>query len=79
MIPTSNFIIGGVARRLTGSLLVEVSFNYTGFGYWMVTAIRRGDLAVISGLLVFSSIIILSSILIADIMYTIIDPRITYR
>ena len=79
LIPTSNFVIGGIARRLTGSLLVEVSFNYTGYGYWMVESIKRGDLAVISGLLVFSSIIILSSILIADIMYTIIDPRITYR
>jgi peptide/nickel transport system permease protein len=79
MIPTSNFIIGGVARRLTGSLLIETSFNYTGFGYWMVFAIRNGDLAVINGLLVFSSIIILSGILIADVMYTIIDPRITYK
>ncbi|MFW9941859.1 MAG: ABC transporter permease [Candidatus Thorarchaeota archaeon] len=79
MIPTSNFIIGGVARRLTGSLLVETSFNYTGFGYWMVFSIRNGDLAVINGLLVFSSIIILSGILIADVMYTIIDPRITYK
>jgi ABC-type dipeptide/oligopeptide/nickel transport system permease component len=79
LIPTSNFIIGGVARRLTGSLLVETSFNYTGFGYWMVQSIRNGDLAVINGLLVFSSIIILSGVLIADVMYTIIDPRITYR
>ncbi len=79
LIPTSNFIIGGVARRLTGSLLIETSFNYTGFGYWMVQSIRSGDLAVINGLLVFSSIIILSGILVADIMYTIIDPRITYK
>jgi len=79
MIPNSNFIIGGIARRLTGSLLVETAFNYTGYGYWMVLSIRRGDLAVLNGLLVFSSIIILSGILIADIMYTIIDPRITYR
>lgn len=79
MIPTSNFIIGGVARRLTGSLLIETCFNYTGFGYWMISAIRNGDLAVVNGLLVFSSIIILSGILIADVMYTVIDPRITYK
>jgi ABC-type dipeptide/oligopeptide/nickel transport system permease component len=79
LIPTSNLIIGGTAARLTGALFLETSFNYTGMGYYMVTAIRFGDFIVINGILVFTSLIILSGTLIADVMYTIIDPRITYR
>jgi len=78
LIPTSNLIIGGIAASLTGSLLLEWAFNYTGMGYWMVRAIYVNDYLLISGLLVFSSIIILSGILIADVLYTVIDPRIIY-
>ncbi|MHA1375904.1 MAG: ABC transporter permease [Promethearchaeota archaeon] len=78
LLPTSNLIIGGTAAALLGSLFVEISFNYTGFGYYMVTSIFYGDYLVINGLLVFATIIILTSTLIADVAYTIIDPRIVY-
>lgn len=78
LLPTSNLIIGGTAASLLGSLFVELSFNYTGFGYWMVTSIFLGDYLVINGLLVFATIIILTGTLVADVAYTIIDPRITY-
>ncbi|MFX1279742.1 MAG: ABC transporter permease [Promethearchaeota archaeon] len=79
LIPTSNFIVGGTAARLTGALFLEFIFNYTGMGYNMYKAINLGDYLVINGLLVLTAIIILSGNLIADILYTIIDPRITYK
>lgn len=79
LIPTSNLIIGGTAARLTGALFLEVVFNYTGMGFYMYSAIILGDYLVINGLLVFTAIIILSGTLTADVLYTIIDPRITYR
>ena len=44
----------------------------------MVTSIFLGDYLVINGLLVFATIIILTGTLVADVAYTIIDPRITY-
>ena len=76
---TSNLIIGGTAARLTGALFLEMAFNYTGMGFYMVTAIQLGDYVLINGILVFTAIIILSGTLIADVMYTIIDPRIIYK
>jgi len=79
LIPTSNLIIGGTAARLTGALFLEVVFNYTGMGFYMYSAIILGDYVVINGILVFTAIIILSGTLMADVMYTIIDPRITYK
>jgi len=79
LLPTSNLIIGGTASALLGSLFIEVTFNYRGFGYYMVQAIFSGDFLVINGLLVFAVIIILTGTLVADVMYTIIDPRIVYR
>jgi peptide/nickel transport system permease protein len=79
LLPTSNLIIGGTAARLTGALFLEMAFNYTGMGFYMVAAIRLGDYILINGILVFTALIILSGNLIADVMYTIIDPRIVYR
>ena len=78
ILPTSHLVIGGTAAALLGSLFVEVTFNYTGFGYTMYQAIILGDYLVINGLLVFSTIVIISGTLIADVAYTIIDPRIIY-
>lgn len=78
LIPVSNLIIGGTATALLGSFFIEVTFNYKGYGYYMVTSIIVGDYLVINGLLVFATIIILIGTLVTDVMYTIIDPRITY-
>jgi len=79
LIPTSNLIIGGFSSIFLGSLFIEITFNYTGYGFWMVNSIFQGDYLVINGLLVFSTLIIMGGTLLADIMYTVIDPRITYR
>ncbi len=78
ILPTSHMVISGTAGALLGSLFVEITFNYTGFGYYMISAIWAGDYIVINGLLIFSTIIIISGTLIADVAYTIIDPRIIY-
>lgn len=78
LIPTSTAIVASTASLLTGALFVEISFNYTGMGYFMISAIRLGDYVVVNGILVFNAIIILSGTLVADILYTIIDPRIVY-
>jgi len=79
LLPTSNLIILGTATALLGSFFVEVTFRYTGFGYTLLMAIVRADYNVINGLVIFMTIILLTGTLVADVMYTIIDPRITYR
>ncbi|MFW9876090.1 MAG: ABC transporter permease [Candidatus Thorarchaeota archaeon] len=78
ILPTSHLVISGTAAALLGSLFVEVTFNYTGMGYYFLMAIYGGDYLVINGFLAFSTIIIISGTLIADVAYTIIDPRIIY-
>jgi peptide/nickel transport system permease protein len=78
ILPTSHLIIGGTAGALLGSLFVEVTFNYSGMGYYFLVAIQAGDYLVINGFLVFSTILIISGTLVADVAYTIIDPRIIY-
>jgi ABC-type dipeptide/oligopeptide/nickel transport system permease component len=78
LIPTSNEIVGLVAGSLIGSLFLEIIFNYKGMGWYLFAAIQGGDYVVITGLIIIDSIIILSGTLIADILYTVIDPRVVY-
>ena len=78
LIPTSNEIVGLVAGSLIGSLFLEIIFNYKGMGWYLFAAIQAGDYVVITGIIIIDSIIILSGTLIADILYTVIDPRIVY-
>ena len=78
LIPTSNLIIGGVASILLGSIFIEYIFEYPGFGDTFFTSIISGNISVINGCVIVATIILLSSNLIADVLYTIIDPRIIY-
>ena len=78
LIPTSNEIVGLVAGLMLGSLFTELIFNYKGMGWYLYAAIRNGDYTVITGMIIVNSIIILTGTLVADILYTVIDPRIVY-
>jgi len=78
MIPTSNLIIGGIAGSLTGSMIIEQTFNMYGLGMSMFYAITYLDYWMITGIALFIAVIVLLANLSADIMYTIIDPRIVY-
>ena len=79
LIPTSHFIVTNTAYLLTGAFVLEVAFNYTGMGYFLVSSILQGDFLLINGILIFIAIIILAGTLVADILMTIIDPRISYK
>ncbi|MHA1374143.1 MAG: ABC transporter permease [Promethearchaeota archaeon] len=78
LIPSSNEIVGLIAYSLIGSLFLEIIFNYKGMGWFLFAAIQAGDYVVITGIIIINSIIILSGTLVADIIYTVIDPRIVY-
>jgi len=78
LIPTSNLIIGGTASALLGSLFIEIIYEYPGFGSTFFTSIISGNIPLINGCVIIATLILLSSNLIADVMYTIIDPRIFY-
>ncbi|MFW9896379.1 MAG: ABC transporter permease, partial [Candidatus Thorarchaeota archaeon] len=78
ILPSSHLIIGGTAASLLGSMFVEITFNYKGMGYYFYIAIMQLDYLMINGFLVFSTLVIISGTLAADIVYTIIDPRIIY-
>lgn len=79
MIPVVTVIAMGLPGLLAGAVLIEQVFAWPGMGQLAVTAVSRHDYAVIIGFAVMVSILILASNLLADILYTIIDPRVSVK
>jgi len=79
LLPSADKIIGGFLGAFLGSLFIETVFVYEGFGYYFIQSILQGDYLVLTGLTVFTVIFTLVGTLVADVAYTIIDPRITYK
>lgn len=63
---------------LAGSVILEYIFAWPGIGRKFFEAILQRDYNLIMGLSTISAILTLIGILLADILYAVADPRITY-
>ncbi|MCK7485925.1 MAG: ABC transporter permease subunit [Bacillus subtilis] len=59
-----------------GAPLMESIFNYPGIGQAFSQAIAERDYYVVQGILLFVSVIVIGVNLVADMIYSLIDPRI---
>jgi peptide/nickel transport system permease protein len=64
---------------ISGQVLVEYIFVYQGMGTVIFSAIRNQDFAVIQGTSFFLILLTALSALIVDLIYPLIDPRISYE
>ncbi len=69
--------LGPIASQiLTGSFMIEKIFAIPGLGQWMIHSINGRDYPMIMGLTIFFSSFLMISIFLADVLYTLLDPRI---
>jgi peptide/nickel transport system permease protein len=64
---------------VSGQVLVEYIFTYQGMGTLLFSSIRNQDYPVIQGVSFFVILLTALSVLIIDLIYPLIDPRITYE
>jgi peptide/nickel transport system permease protein len=62
-----------------GSVIVEVIFGYPGIGSLLYSAIAGSDYFVIYGIVFMTVLTIAIATLLIDLIYPILDPRISYR
>lgn len=79
LIPIVTVVALGLPGLLAGAVLIEQVFAWPGMGQLTVTAVSRHDYPVIIGFAVMVSILVLASNMLADILYTVIDPRVSVR
>ena len=68
-----------LGHLIAGAVLVEVVFQYPGIGTLLWRAIRETDYFLVQGIVFFSIVTIGLATLILDIVYPLLDPRISYE
>ncbi|UUX33400.1 ABC transporter permease [Fundicoccus culcitae] len=68
-----------VASLLGGSVLTETIFSWPGMGRLVTDAINRGDFGVVQGVVIFIALIYVVTNLIIDILYKVVNPKISYE
>ncbi len=63
---------------LTGVVFIETVFSLPGMGRLFYDSLTRRDYPVLMGILMFSAVLIIIGNLIADLIYAMLDPRISY-
>ena len=77
LIPVITYLGPMLAYIVTGSLVVEQIFAVPGIGRAFVASIQNRDYSLIMGTTVVLATLIVIMNLISDIMYKVVDPRIT--
>lgn len=76
MLPVVTMMAIQVASLLSGAVITESVFGIPGIGRLAVNSIQNRDMPLLQGTVVFTTILIIAGNLIADILYSVIDPRI---
>lgn len=78
LIPVVTYMGPMVAYILTGSLVVETVFTIGGLGSKFVTGITNRDYPMIMATTIFLSVLMVIATLISDLIYKLVDPKISF-
>lgn len=78
LIPFVTLIGLTLPSLLSGSIVLETVFNWPGMGLLLYEGIGQRDHEVTMGVVLIYSILTLAGQLIADVLYAVVDPRVTY-
>lgn len=76
-IPVITRLPMSVGMCITGSFFIESIFSIPGIGQYYVTAVNNQDLSIVLGETVLLSILYIVILFITDILYAVVDPRIS--
>jgi peptide/nickel transport system permease protein len=79
MLPVATTIGLLTGSLLSGAVLTETVFAFSGIGSFIVEAIDRRDYPVLMGFIMLIAVVYLLINLIVDVSYTLIDPRVRVR
>jgi peptide/nickel transport system permease protein len=79
MLPQLTKLAMALGHIVSGAILVEVIFSYPGIGFRLYQAIQSQDYFVIQGIVLLLSVSLAVAMFILDLLYPLIDPRITAR
>lgn len=78
LIPVVTLVALGIPAVFGGAIVTEQIFRVPGIGELLVRSIGDGDTPVVAGILLIFAVLVVLFNLVADVMYAVLDPRITY-
>jgi len=79
LLPQTTSLAITLGQVISGAILVEVVFGYPGLGTLLLKAVSGFDYNLINGIVFIIIIIIAVATLLVDLLYPLLDPRITYQ
>ena len=79
LLPVISYLGPAFAGIITGSVVIEKIFLVPGLGTFLVQSALNRDYTLIMGTVVMYSIILILMNFVVDILYAVIDPRISYK
>lgn len=79
LLPVVSYLGPAFASIVTGSVVVEQIFRVPGLGRFFVNSAINRDYTLIMGTVIVYSVILILMNFIVDIVYSFLDPRITYK
>ncbi len=78
LIPVVTLVALGIPAIFTGALITEQVFRVPGIGALLIESINRNDTPVVMAITIIYAILIVVFNLVADILYSVLDPRVNY-
>ena len=79
LLPQATALALVLGQLVAGAVLVEVVFSYPGIGNVLFQGIQSGDFFLVQGIIFILILSIGLATLILDLIYPLLDPRITYK
>lgn len=76
LIPVITVMAIQLSSLLSGAVITESVFAIPGVGQLAVSAINNRDMPLLQGTVIFTAVLIIAGNLAADLLYSVIDPRI---
>ncbi|CAI3559532.1 ABC transporter permease [Clostridium neonatale] len=76
LLPVVTMMAIQISSLLSGAVITESIFSIPGIGRLAVDAISNRDMPLLQGTVLFTAVLIIGGNLVADILYSVIDPRI---
>ncbi len=78
LLPTLAYLGPTAAGIVTGSVVIERAFSIPGIGRYFVEAASNRDYTLVMGTVIFYGMLIIFANLLVDLVYSLVDPKISY-
>jgi peptide/nickel transport system permease protein len=79
ILPMITMIALNLGYVVSGAILVEIVFSYPGVGLLIFNAVESHDYPLVQGIFFILAVAVISVNFLADVLLSIVDPRIRYR